>query len=140
MDTGCTDSGIQSKVMVHGLEHAGIASPDPEKLAQWYVERLGFAVCYHNANSKTTFVKAPNGSMLEIILANATPRATQTFKDAGIRHLAIAVDDFDAVCGRLKAEGVQFLTEPENNKGNRVVFFADPDGNYLHLIQREKPL
>jgi glyoxylase I family protein len=126
--------------MVQGLEHAGVASPDPERLAQWYVDHLGFTINYRSATSTTRFVKAPNGSMLEIIQANDAARPPQNFRDAGIRHLAIAVDDFDAVYDRLKAQGVQFLTEPENNKGNRLVFFADLDGNFLHLIQREKPL
>jgi len=126
--------------MVQGIEHAAIVSPDPEKLAQWYVERLGFTINYHSPASKTTFVKAPNGSMLEIILSNGAPRAAQQLRDAGLRHLAIAVTDFDAVYAALKNGGVQFISEPENAKGNRVVFFTDPDGNYLHLIQREKPL
>jgi hypothetical protein len=27
-----------------------------------------------------------------------------------------------------------------NNKGNRLVFFSDKDGNILHLIQRPQPL
>jgi hypothetical protein len=35
---------------------------------------------------------------------------------------------------------VRFLTEPVKVKGNRLVFFADGDGNLLHLVQREKPL
>ena len=126
--------------MIQGIEHTELASPDPEKLAQWYVEHLGLAINYHSPATKTTFVKAPNGSMLEILRANDAPRPPQAFRDPGIRHLAIAVDDFDAVYNRLRAEGVQFLTEPENNKGNLVVFFADPDGNFLHLIQRERPL
>jgi len=26
------------------------------------------------------------------------------------------------------------------NQGNRLVFFTDCDGNFVHLIQREKPL
>jgi glyoxylase I family protein len=61
-------------------------------------------------------------------------------KDPGIRHLAIAVDDFDAAYQRLQSQGVRFYTEPMNNKGNRLVFFADLDGNILHLIHRETPL
>jgi hypothetical protein len=35
---------------------------------------------------------------------------------------------------------VQFLGEPINNQGNRLLFFSDGDGNILHLIRREKPL
>lgn len=126
--------------MVQGLEHIALASPDPEKLAQWYVECLGFSIYSQSPTSKTTFVRAPNGGFLEIIMANGTPRPPQQLRDTGIRHLAIAVSDFDAVYAALKAKGVAFVSEPETAKGNRLVFFTDPDGNYLHLIQREKPL
>lgn len=126
--------------MVQGFEHTALVSPDPEKLAQWYVNAFGFAINYRSATSKTTFVKAPNGSMLEIILSNGNARAPQTLRDMGIRHLAVAVTDFDAAYARLKEMGTAFLGEPETSKGNRIVFFTDPDGNYLHLIQREKPL
>jgi glyoxylase I family protein len=123
--------------MIQGIEHTAIASPDPQKLAQWYVEHLDFTINYNSG--RTVFVKAPNGTMLEIITSEGV-RAPQTMKDPGIRHLAIAVSDFDAVYGRLKAQGVRFEGDPVDNKGNKVVFFSDPDGNYLHLLQRETPL
>ncbi|HZT32468.1 MAG TPA: VOC family protein [Bryobacteraceae bacterium] len=123
--------------MFHGLEHTAIASPDPRKLAQWYVDHLEFHINYDYDGNY--FVKAANGTMLEIIPSQGD-RAPQRMKDPGIRHLAIMVDDFDAAHARLKQLGVQFLTEPFNNQGNRLVFFADLDGNILHLIHREKPL
>ncbi len=53
--------------MFQGLEHTAIASPDPERLAQWYVDTLGFHVNYRYGGN--VFVKAPNGSCLEIIPA-----------------------------------------------------------------------
>jgi catechol 2,3-dioxygenase-like lactoylglutathione lyase family enzyme len=125
--------------MFEGLEHAAIASPDPERLAGWYVEHLGFRVNYRSASSKTTFVKAPDGSMFEIILSEGE-RPAQTMKTPGLRHLAIAVSDFDAAYAQLRSKQVRFLTEPEDKGGNRLVFFADLDGNILHLIQRAAPL
>jgi glyoxylase I family protein len=128
---------LQSSYMFKGLEHTAIASPNPEKLARWYVDHLGFIINF--AYDGNYFVKAANGTMLEIIPSEGQP-APQKMKDPGIRHLAIQVDDFDAAHARLKQLGVKFLTEPYNNKGNRLVFFADGDGNFLHLIQREKPL
>lgn len=124
--------------MFQGLEHTAIASPDPRKLAQWYVDYLGFHINF--SYDVFYFVKAPNGSMLEIIPSNGPMAATPDMKEPGIRHLAIAVDDFDAAHAQLKAGNVEFLTEPYNNQGNRLVFFKDGDGNILHLIHREKPL
>jgi glyoxylase I family protein len=126
--------------MVQGLEHIALASPDPEKLANWYVDCLGFTIHSVSPASKTTFIRAADGSYLEIIKANDAPRPPQELRDVGIRHLAIGVSDFDAVYGALREKGAAFISEPENVKGNRLVFFTDPDGNYLHLIQREKPL
>ena len=126
--------------MVQGIEHTAIASPDPHKLAHWYVEQLNFVVNYSSSKSKTTFIKAPNGSMIEIIESNDSMRAPLNMKDAGLRHLALAVDDFDAVYGSLKAAGVSFLSEKAASGGVTTAFFTDPDGNILHLIRRETPL
>lgn len=126
--------------MVTGIEHAAIASPDPQALAKWYVETLDFQINYFSEKSKTTFVKAASGAMIEIVKSNDHPRPPQDMRDPGLRHLALSVSDFSAVYERLKSKGVPFLTEPEIKGGNSVVFFADPDGNILHLLQREKPL
>ena len=123
--------------MFKGLEHTAIASPDPAKLAQWYVDHLEFHINYtYDGNY---FVKAENGSMLEII-PSIGDRGSNQMKDPGIRHLAISVENFDAAHAELKSKKVHFLGEPFNNQGNRLVFFADGDGNIVHLIEREKPL
>jgi len=123
--------------MYKGLEHTAIASPDPLRLAQWYVDHLEFHINFEYAGNY--FVKAANGTMLEIIPSEGD-RAQQKMKDPGIRHLAIAVDNFDVAHEQLKAKSVKFLGEPFTTQGNRLVFFADADGNILHLIEREKPL
>jgi glyoxylase I family protein len=123
--------------MFKGLEHTAIASPAPEKLANWYVEHLGFHINFSYAGNY--FVKAENGSMLEIIPSEGD-RAPQKMRDPGIRHLAILVEDFDAAHAHLKKAKVEFLGEPYETQGNRLVFFSDGDGNILHLIHRVKPL
>jgi catechol 2,3-dioxygenase-like lactoylglutathione lyase family enzyme len=106
-------------------------------LADWYVSTLGFMINYESANA--VFVKAPDGSMIEIIRSEGD-RGTQTMKTPGIRHLALAVDDFESAYADLQAKNVRFVSEPLESKGNKVVFFADPEGNYLHLLYRAAPL
>jgi glyoxylase I family protein len=120
-----------------GLEHTAIASPNPELLARWYVENLGFVINFTYAGNY--FVKAPNGAMLEIIPAEGSAPETQS-RTPGLRHLAVAVSDFDAAQANLKAKGVHFTGEPISVQGNRLLFFTDADGNLLHLIEREHPL
>ena len=124
--------------MFKGLEHTAIASPDPKKLAQWYVDHLEFRINYEYDGNY--FVKAANGTVIEIIPSEGA-RANMKMKDPGIRHLAIQVDDFKAALERLRQAGVQFLADPiVTGTGNSLVFFADGDGNFLHLIHRVNPL
>jgi glyoxylase I family protein len=120
-----------------GLEHTAIASPHPQRLAQWYVDTLGFRINYEYSGNY--FVKAPDGAMLEIIPSEGDPLPAQ-MKTPGLRHLAVAVSDFDAAAEDLKRKGVNIVSEPLNLSGNRLLFFTDLDGNLLHLIARPKPL
>lgn len=120
-----------------GLEHTALASPQPKSLAQWYVDTLAFRINYEYDGNY--FVKAPNGAMLEIIPSQGEAVET-TMRTPGIRHLAVSVDDFDAAHAELQQKGVKFLSAPMENQGNRLVFFADLDGNILHLVARPQPL
>jgi glyoxylase I family protein len=126
--------------MVQGIEHTAIASLDPHRLGEWYVANLGFVINYRSSNSKTIFVKASDGSMIEIIEAASGTAPVEGMKDAGLRHLALTVVDFEAAYARLKSLSVAFLTEPQKSGGNTVAFFRDCDGNILHLLHRETPL
>lgn len=123
--------------MIKGIEHTAIAASDIQALADWYVATLGFVINYQSANA--IFVKAPDGTMIEIIHAESE-RGSQTLKTQGIRHLALAVNDFEATYAGLRDKNVQFVSEPQESKGNKVVFFTDPEGNYLHLLYRATPL
>ena len=124
-------------MLFKGLEHTAIASPNPEKLAQWYVDNLSFNINYRYGGN--VFVKAPNGAMLEIIPSEGD-RAPQKMKDPGIRHLAVTVDDFDVAKQDLAKKGVKLITDTMNLNGNLLVFFEDGDGNYVHLIKRPQSL
>ena len=123
--------------MFNGLEHTAIASPDPRRLAEWYVAHLEFRINFEYDGN--FFVRAKNGSMLEIIPSEGD-RPSNRMRDPGIRHFAIEVEDFDAGYAKLQSQSVTFLGGPYENQGNRLVFFADCDGNILHLISRPQPL
>ncbi len=131
---GLPERLLQSAVpsMFIGLEHTAIASPDPAGLAAWYVDHSDSDQL---SVRRVLLREGPNGSMLEIIPAEGDRGANQP-KTPGIRHLAIAVEDFDEAPPALREQGVQFLGEPYENQGNRLVFFTDRDGNILHLIKR----
>jgi len=126
--------------MVTGIEHVAIASPDPLRLALWYVEHLDFVINYQPASSKTVFIKAADGSMIEIIESAPDTVPAAGMNPAGLRHLALTVADFPAVYARLKGKNVRFLTDAQTTNGSSLAFFTDPDGNILHLLHRETPL
>jgi glyoxylase I family protein len=123
--------------MFQGLEHTAIATPDPKRLAEWYVQKLDFRLNYSYGGNY--FVRGSNGTLIEFIPSEGD-RTPQQMKDPGIRHMAITVDDFDVAMEELKKRGIEFLTQPTAMQGNRLIFFSDADGNYLHLIQRPQPL
>ena len=126
--------------MITGIEHVAIASPDPLRLARWYVEYLDFNINYQSAHSKTVFIKAADGSMVEIIESAPGTAPAEGMSAAGLRHVALTVADFPSVYARLKEKGVRFLTDAQTTNGNSLAFFTDPDGNILHLLHRETPL
>jgi glyoxylase I family protein len=123
--------------MFKGIEHFAIASPNPARLADWYVGNLDFEITFEYAGNY--FVEAQNGAMIEIIPAEGEAPVTQ-MRTPGMRHIAISVDDFEAALARLREQGVILEGQPYSNEGNRLAFFRDADGNLLHLIQRAKPL
>src|ERR1035438_489493 len=131
---------LQSTHMITGIEHVAIASPDPLRLALWYVERLDFVINYQPAQSRTVFIKAADGSMIEIIESAPATAPAEGMNAAGLRHLALTVADFAAAYARLKEMGVRFLIDAQTTKGNSLGFFADREGNLLHLLHRETPL
>ena len=123
--------------MFTGIEHFAIASPDPKRLADWYSANLEFETVFEYAGNY--FVEAANGALIEIIPSDGG-RPESAVKTPGMRHIAISVTDFDAAYAQLQKQGITFTGEPFENMGNRLVFFADPDGNLIHLIARPKPL
>ena len=120
--------------MYKGIEHTAIASPDPEALAAWYEKNLDIPICHRYAGN--VFVKAPDGTMLEIIPSEGAPLKAG-YKTPGIRHLAFSVDVFEASVEDLKVKGFEIENFVEA-EGNRLAFFRDLEGNICHIIHRAK--
>lgn len=123
--------------MFTGIEHFAIASPNPKRLADWYVATLEFEIAFEYAGNY--FVEARDGGLIEIIPSEGERRVNE-IRTPGLRHIAISVENFDSGYEQLQKQGVTFVGEPYESQSNRIVFFTDPDGNVIHLIQRGKPL
>lgn len=123
--------------MFTGIEHFAIASPNPKRLVDWYAAVLEFEIYFEYAGNY--FIQAKDGGLIEIIPSEGE-RPQSEIKTPGLRHIAITVENFDEGYQQLLKQGVTFLGEPYEAQGNRLVFFNDPDGNVIHLIQRSQPL
>jgi catechol 2,3-dioxygenase-like lactoylglutathione lyase family enzyme len=123
--------------MITGLEHVAIASLDPDRLARWYIENLNFTLRLDTG--KTIYIESPNGVVLEFVFADARP-APPLLRDAGLRHIAFTVDDFETTYNGLKSAGVGFIEPSVFLPGMDLYFFRDPEGNFLHLVRRDMPL
>jgi catechol 2,3-dioxygenase-like lactoylglutathione lyase family enzyme len=68
----------------------------------------------------------------------------QAEEHVALQHYAFLVseDEFDAIFGRLQAQGLEIWADPAKSKpgeinhhfGGRGVYFQDPDGNLLEII------
>jgi glyoxylase I family protein len=125
------------KSFIKGVEHVAIATKDPQRLARWYVEHLNFAPLLDTGT--TVYIKAPNSVILEFVAAENTA-PSPGIRDSGIRHIALSVDDLEAAHAQLKSMGIEFELQAIVLPGMRLHFFRDLEGNYLHLVCREKPL
>jgi catechol 2,3-dioxygenase-like lactoylglutathione lyase family enzyme len=55
----------------------------------------------------------------------------------GLRHLAFAVDDIDAVVASLRARGAELVGEVENHEGiYRLCYVRGPEGIIVELAER----
>jgi catechol 2,3-dioxygenase-like lactoylglutathione lyase family enzyme len=117
------------------LEHIGLPAANAPALAGWYVRSLGGEVIH--AEGETRFVRLPGGTVLEIYTATATSGRTGDNGLAGFRHLALRVAAIEPARDALAARGVKFHPDIKPaGGGGRVLFFADAEGNLLHLVER----
>ncbi len=125
--------------MVAGIEHLAIAARDTAKLKDWYSRVFGFKQVYDNGRG-AYFLKAQDGAMIEFIPTNEDIGLFQE-RASGIRHIAIAVEDFEGMVELLTKEKVEVVTSAAISTGGiKTYFFRDPEGNILHLIYRPQPL
>src|SRR6185437_14066245 len=121
------------------VEHLAIVAKDPIAVKNWYERVLGAKHIWDNGQNPPTCLISLGNVWFEIYAAEKSIPETANNKLAGFRHLALRVDSLDVAKAELEKRGVKF-TEAERQAagGGRILFFADPEGNLLHFVERPK--
>lgn len=122
-----------------GIDHPAVAAENVEALADWYCEVLGYEKWFFHPKP-VWLLKAPDGSLLEIMPRDDSSRPHRTTWTPGWSHLALRVENLDHAIEFLDKHGVNWLGATIGAiGGGRVRSFADPEGNMLQILERQSP-
>lgn len=150
--------------MIRGFWHVSFTVRDLDASVEWYTNVLGLEyvrgqiqhntytaklVGFPDAQLKVAQLRVPGQTIplsrhhIELV-EYVHPRGEDIPLDtnrAGVGHWAFVVDDIQAEFNRLKNLGVHFKAdapvaiEQGVNKGGYTIYFTDPDGITLELLQ-----
>ena len=119
------------------VEHIAIPAANPVALKNWYEHILGAKAVWDNGQNPPTCLISLANVWFEIYPADASLPERGNNKLAGFRHLALRVPSLDAARMELESRGVKFTEEIRPAAGGgKILFFADGEGNLLHLVER----
>lgn len=119
-----------------GIDHPAVAAEDVDALSDWYVQTLGYEKVFRH-DKPVWILRARDGTLLEVMPRDETPRPERTVWTPGWSHLAIRVSDFEQAEALLNEKGVHWTgDEVEAVGGGRVRNFVDLDGNMVQIVER----
>jgi catechol 2,3-dioxygenase-like lactoylglutathione lyase family enzyme len=140
-------------------DHTGITVSNLERSLAFWRDVLGFEFSHEahqkgerpeqitgvkGADIKLAVLKTPMGHKIELLeyYAPADRKKDASLRpcDVGHVHVALIVDDLDAVLERIATSGWQKAGMPQTlthgpNAGKRVVYVRDPDGTTIEFMQ-----
>jgi glyoxylase I family protein len=140
-------------------DHTGITVSNLERSLAFWRDVLGFELSHTahqtgelareitgvaGAELKLAVLKAPGGHKIELLEYLAPPDRTKHTDlrpcDVGSVHVALTVNDLNAVLQRIVASGWKTAGKPQTlqsgpNAGKRVVYVRDPDGTTIEFMQ-----
>jgi catechol 2,3-dioxygenase-like lactoylglutathione lyase family enzyme len=140
-------------------DHTGITVSNLERSLAFWHDVLGFEYSHTthqkgkmageitgvaDAEINLAVVKAPGGHKIELLeyLAPADRKNRTSLRpcDVGHVHVALTVDDLEAVLNTIAASGCKGAGEPQTltlgpNAGKRVVYVRDPDGTTIEFME-----
>lgn len=126
--------------LLPAIHHVALICSDYARSKAFYTQTLGFRVIREvyraERDSWKLDLEVSLGVSLELFSFPAPPPRPSRPEAQGLRHLAFAVPDVDAVIATLRERGV--TCEPvrlDEFTDRRFTFFADPDGLPIELYE-----
>jgi catechol 2,3-dioxygenase-like lactoylglutathione lyase family enzyme len=143
-------------------DHTGVTVSNLERSVQFWQNVLGFELSHTahqtgemakeitgvaGAEIKLAVLKTPGGHKIELLEYLAPPNRKDHIDvqacDVGHVHVALLVDDLEAVLERIAASGWKAGGKPQTlrtgpNAGKQVVYVRDPDGTTIEFMQLPK--
>jgi len=142
-------------------DHTGITVSNLERSLAFWRDVLGFEFSHSahqkgerpeqitgvkGADLKLAVLKTPSGHKIELLehFAPADRRCVDLRPcDVGHMHVALIIDDLEAVLQKIAASGWKAAGKPQTltsgpNAGKRVVYVRDPDGTTIEFMQLPK--
>jgi len=141
-------------------DHTGITVSNLERALAFWQGVLGFEYSHgahqkgemaeeitgvRGAELKLAVLKAPGGHKIELLEYLGSPDRKKHGDlrpcDVGHIHVALIVDDLDAMLQKVSASGWKAAGQPQMlkggpNAGKRVVYVRDPDGTTIEFMER----
>lgn len=119
--------------LIAGLHHVSLIVADTETSLRFYRDLLGLPVSPERPNMAFPGAWLELGAQQIHLLELPNPDAVTGRPAHGgrDRHLALLVQDLDALVERLDAAGIGYTL---SRSGRRALFCRDPDGNAIELI------
>ncbi len=147
---------------VLAADHTGITVSNLERALAFWRDVLRFELSHTahqtgemareitgvvGAEIKLAVVKTPGGHKIELLeyLAPAERKRHVDVRpcDIGFVHVALVVDDLDAILSSINTSGWKAAGKPQTlqsgpNAGKRVVYVRDPDGTTIEFMQQPR--
>ncbi|GGC84743.1 hypothetical protein GCM10011512_09480 [Tersicoccus solisilvae] len=134
------------------IDHVGLSVGDLDAQLAWYQEAFGFAVAnpfaLESLGLRGAFLLGPDDLAIELLERTGSVHrrpatsAPDELLAQGWGHLCLRVDDITAVYQRLLAAGAGPVSgpAPSPEPGVRFAYLTDPEGNFIELVDRGRPV
>ena len=115
------------------LLHASILAMDVAKARAFYEGVLGLTPSQQRPDLGFPGVWYELGAQqIHVLALAAAPQPIAHEHGGRDQHIALAIDDIDALKAKLDAQGITYTL---SRSGRRALFCRDPDGNALEFVE-----